>query len=238
METFDPLKETMNSDFLDIEETLAAMKPLEMSADLFARLDDAMCHAHETAEAEEEVDIAEELSDLMPSAMSPELFARLDDAMARWHETVPVEEKVIPLNQEDVEKAKKESSWLGWKSAAAVALFGGTMALMSTGTVEQNTAPVMVSHPANLNSVSSRPSVSLSDNHPNIIPASTFRPGGAQSDILSAENRGVVWTQNGQAVQCIELKVSDQVQFKNQNGEQLTIQKPKTQIFLFPIKVD
>lgn len=232
----------MNSDIQNIEEILTELEPQPLSADLLARLDHAMSQADEIEESpdissEEELDISLKLSELDPCPISSELILRLDHAMSRWHESVPLEEKVVALNQEQVNKPSS-SHWLGWKSAAAVAILGVSMAFL-TGERPEAHSPDIVRNEAIMLSPSEKNIVGTSVQDPNIRPASyTFRPRHSQADFVGATERGLLRTQDGQVLRCVELKVNNKFKFKNARGETITVQAPRTQLFLSPLTVD
>lgn len=230
METFN---EVMELDTTQLEEELKALKPVALSDGLLDRFDLAMLE--QTGEREEEKIIVascdpqlaaleESLKDLVPYGIPEDMISRLDEAMSRWHEEVPVEEKVVPMHIE-IEPARRESSWLGLRSVAAVGLLGAGLAFMmsepqASSVAETQKIPVT-------NVVDSR----------QVTPV-VFTSNNARSSVVSANDHGVVWTRTGSPVRCTEVHVRNRVFFVNEKGQKIILELPKREMRFTPVKFD
>lgn len=161
--------------------------------------------------------LEETLRGLEPYGVPEDMIARLDEAMSRWHEEVPLEEKVISIYPNEV---KERSSWLGLRSVAAVALLGAGVAFLPTRPA--STAGATVQRIPVLSNGKTSPAI--------------FTPENARSSVVSANDRGVVWTKKGQPLRCFEVRVNNELQFVNERGEKLILEQPKTEVRFIPVK--
>jgi|GEM_PF-513609 len=243
METSERITTHMDSDIHTLEESLTQLNPQPLSADLLGRLDSAMTQAATSTAPSEDLftesdsDLIKLLEGLTPSQTSPDLISRMDRAMANWHESVPVEEKVI-----EMKRSPKSENFLGWKSAAAVAALGAVMAFTTTGEQSSGVNEIVngmegISSPG-LNGL--EPELARSHSR-NIRPASydgAFKQHESRTELIDSTERGLLWAPDGSLLGCLEVKVTSQLDFRNDRGEGLVIKKPGTKIILKPLKVD
>ena len=220
----------MDQDLTRLEAELASLKPLALPDEFLSKLDGAMVEAaEEVAQPAEEVIVAmsdpelleleEGLRMLSPNGMPEDLIARLDQAMQRWHEEVPVEEKVIPMRpREDA-----RSGWFGLRSVAAVGILGGAMAFMWTGG-----KPV--------GDLANAPRIPVLTN--GAVTPAAFVSRDARSSVVSANDHGLVWTKGGQALRCLEVEVNNSLEFVNEDGDLLIIERPNREVRFVPAKFD
>lgn len=220
----------MESSSIVLETELKALVPTPMPMALLDRLDGAMsAAATEVSESGNKIieasahnglsSLEEGLRGLVPFGVPEDMISRLDEAMSRWHEEVPVEEKIISIHQE---KKEKRAHWVGLRSVATVALLGAGVALLPhdfSGSPAATTQRIPV----------------LTNG--NNLPA-VFTPDDARASVVSANDRGVVWTKNGQPLRCVEVRVNNEVQFVNERGEKLILEQPKTEVRFTPVKFD
>lgn len=216
-----------------VEETLKAMQPSPLSGRLLDRLAGAMDEAGSRVEDRpsdrilhptlngELADLEETLRELLPHGMPENMIGRLDEAMSRWHEKVPVEEKVVPLIQV-TERSSKVSFRPRWRAVAAVALMGVGAAFLTS----QN--------PADPSLTKKRIPVSVEADSTPVV----FTPDDARSLVLATNDHGVVWTENGLPVRCLEREVKKEVSFTGERGEQLTIARPVREVMFMVEKLD
>lgn len=165
-------------------------------------------------------DIEAELAKLTPQGMPDDILARMDEAMCRWHESVPVEEKVISLNES---VAPNQGAMFQWRSVAAVALFGASAALYFTnGNSADATNPVTTQSAMQAGTVSN----------------ATFIPRQAKAEVVGYQDRGYVTSPSGQTLQAVGVKVSNQVHFRNANGDRVKLEKPSMEVIFVPLDVD
>ena len=220
----------MEINSITLENELKKLAPASLPDSLLDRLDDAMTTvAAEIAAPEEKIIVAssdtelsaleESLRGLVPYGVPEDMISRLDDAMARWHEEVPVEEKIVAINPDIVDR---RSSWLGVRSVAAVA-------------VPVACAPFLSSNPF------SQPEP-VAERIPDLTNGNTapvvFTPRDARASVVSAKDHGVVWTKGGQPLRCLEVRMSNELQFVNERGEKLIIGQPKREVTFTPVKFD
>ena len=185
--------------------------------------------ADEVAESVEEVIVAtsdpelleleEGLRMLSPNGMPDDLIARLDQAMQRWHESVPVEEKVISMHPPE----PVVSGWFGLRSVAAVGILGAAMAFLWNG-----------GKPAE--DLAGAPRIPVLTN--GAVNPAAFVSRDAKASVVSANDHGVVWTKNGQAVRCLEVEVKNSLEFVNEDGDLLIIERPNREVRFVPVKFD
>ena len=220
----------MDFDSTQLETELRQLTPVSLTGSLLDRLDTAMSAAFEEAPiAEEKVIVAssdtelsaleEGLRGLVPYGVPEDMIAQLDEAMSSWHEEVPVEEKIVPIAPQP---ERQTSSWFGLRSVAAVSLLGAGVAFITSG---QPRNPV----------AGSRRIPDLTNG--NTAPA-VFTPKDARASVVSANDHGVIWTKSGRPVRCLEVHVSNKVQFVNERGEKLTVEQPKREVRFTPVKFD
>ncbi|MEJ6718636.1 MAG: hypothetical protein ACJAT6_001435 [Akkermansiaceae bacterium] len=213
-----------------LEKQLKELIPISLPESLLTRLDIAMASASdEVATPEEKVIVAssdteltaleEGLRGLVPYGAPENIISRLDEAMSRWHEEVPVEEKIVSIAPQP---ERQTSSWLGFRSVAAVGLLGVGVAFITSGRPQ---SPI----------VQSQKIPDLTNG--NTAPA-VFTPKDARASVVSANDRGVIWTKSGQPVRCLEVHVNNKVQFVNERGDKLIVEQPKREVRFTPIPVD
>ncbi len=216
-----------------VEETLKSMQPSPLSGPLLDRLAGAMDEVgrrvedrpsepilHPTLNGELAA-LEETLRELLPHGMPENMIGRLDDAMSRWHEKVPVEEKVVPLTPV-AGRSPRGGFRPGWRAVAAVALMGVGAAF------------VTLQDPADPSLVKKRIPVSV-ENEPTPV---VFTPDDARSLVLATNDHGVVWTENGLPVRCLEREVKKELSFTGERGEQLTIARPVREVMFMVEKLD
>jgi hypothetical protein len=217
-----------------IEEELKKLSPVSLSGSLLDRLDTAMSvAADETSTVEEKIIVAssdtnlsaleESLRGLVPYGVPEDMISKLDEAMSRWHEEVPESEKVVPIHPQIV---PRRSSWLRLRSVAAVGILGAGVAFLTGG---NQPAPVA-------DSIAGDQSIPILTNG-YTVPA-VFTPHDARSSVVRANDHGVVWTEGGNPVRCLEVHVNNEVQFINERGEKLTIEQPKREVRFMSVKTD
>ncbi|MDC0302631.1 hypothetical protein OAL23_00525 [bacterium] len=220
----------MEINSITLENELKKLTPAPLPDSLLDRLDDAMTTvAAEIAAPEEKIIVAssdtelsaleEGLRGLVPYGVPEDMISRLDDAMARWHEEVPVEEKIVAIHPDIVDR---RSSWVGVRSVAAVAVLGAGAAILSSNPFSQP-EPVAERIPDLTNG--------------NTAPV-VFTPKDARASVVSAKDHGVVWTKGGQPLRCLEVQMSNELQFVNERGEKLIIGQPKREVTFTPVKFD
>ncbi len=243
----------MHSDIHTPEESLAQLKPQPLSEELLARLDDAMCAAsssenHITStKAEKEPSLEEILEHLQPAPASAELLDRLDSAMSRWHESVPIEEKIVTLSsdsQTQPQPKKERKPWIGWKSAAAVAALGVSMAFVSEHRVTDPAENV-----ANSSEISSGAIIQPARLIPANAQAHQLQSARIQrasynftqqdANFVGLSERGLMVAEDGKIYRCIEATFNDQYRFQAASTDgTLTIEKPRREIILEPVVAD
>ncbi|YCM45904.1 hypothetical protein V2O64_07735 [Verrucomicrobiaceae bacterium 227] len=220
----------MDQDLTKLEAELARLKPMALPNDFLSRLEGVMEEAaDEVALPREEVIVAtsdpalaeleEGLRMLSPHGMPDDLISRLDQAMQRWHEDVPVEEKVIPMHPVE----ETGGGWFGIRSVAAVGILGAAMAFMWTGGKPAEDLAGVQRIPVLTNGA--------------VAPAA-FVSRDASASVVSANDHGVVWTKDGQALRCLEVQVNNSLEFVNANGERITLEKPNREVRFVPAKFD
>lgn len=220
----------MDQDLTRLEAELASLKPMALTGDFLLRLDEAMVEAaDEAAQPIKEVIVAtsdpelleleEGLKMLSPHGMPDDLISRLDQAMQRWHEEVPVEEKVVPM----CPAAKVGSAWFGIRSVAAVGILGAAMAFVWNGDTPSD-------------EVTKAPRIPVLTN--GAVTPTAFVSRDARASVVSANDHGLVWTKGGQALRCLEFEVNNSLEFVNENGDLLIIEKPNREVRFVPAKFD
>lgn len=222
----------MDAEVTVVEETLKAMKPSSLSGPLLDRLAGAMEQAcageeqtadniiHPTLNGELAA-LEETLRELVPHGMPENMIGRLDNAMARWHEKVPVEEKVVPL-MPAAEEPRRASFRPGLRAVASVALMGVGAAFLTTHDPEGSAL------------TKKRIPVSVGADPTPVV----FTPGDARSLVVATNDHGVVWTENGLPVRCLEREVKKEVSFTSERGEKLTIARPVRELMFTVEKLD
>lgn len=220
----------MDQELTRLEAELASLKPLALTADFLLRLDDAMVEAaDEVARPAGEVivptsdpellELEEGLRMLSPNGIPDDLISRLDQAMQRWHEEVPVAEKVVPMRP----AADSGSAWFGLRSVAAVGILGAAMAFMWNGDKPSD-------------DVANAPRIPVLTN--GAVTPAAFVSRDARASVVSANDHGLVWTKGGQALRCLEFEVNNSLEFVNENGDLLVIEKPNREVRFVPAKFD
>ena len=70
-----------------------------------------------------------------------------------------------------------------------------------------------------------------------VTPAA-FVSRDARASVVSANDHGLVWTKGGQALRCLEFEVNNSLEFVNENGDLLVIEKPNREVRFVPAKFD
>ncbi len=228
-------RKLMDFENTKIEEQLKELVPGGLSEALLDRLDAAMFAAAIGIEAPAPVEekiivtssdpelsaIEERLRDLEPYGVPENMISRLDEAMCRWHEDVPVEEKVVSIHPKSEQQSR---SWIGLRSAAAVALLGAGMAFYVGGPEPT------------LDTVTHKQRIPiLSDGNTSLA---VFTPDNARASVISANDHGVIWTKAGKPVHCTEIHLTNRLRFVNEKGESLILEQPKREVRFTPVKFD
>lgn len=191
--------------------------------------------------------LEQDLGKLSPLGMPDDLLARLDEAMCRWHETVPEQEKVItfkpatsatgtqvivPTTQSKATRSARLFPRLA--SAAAVAALG----VLSANFYLKNESGA----PSTANSDFQSANISqasISERDPLTQTSQTnFLPVSATTDVVNAADRGIIYMPNGQAARCLAIHYQDHIEYRNEKGELLKLNKPDLKIIYLPLKTD
>lgn len=167
--------------------------------------------------------IEAELAKMSPHSVPENLVARLDEAMCHWHESVPVEEKIISLG----ESVPVSQSWFQWRSAAAVAFLGAAAAVYFSG----NNQPA-----EHVPVVQQR--IIFGDQGGGGVSNATFTPRGARAKVVGYQDRGYIKNSSGQTLRAVAVKVSNQVDYKNANGDHAKVEKPTMEWIFVPVQSD
>lgn len=215
-----------------IENELRKITPVGLSGALLDRFSDAMEEAAAEVREEQnkvvEARLDDELSSLesslrrlVPHGMPENMISRLDEAMSRWHEKVPLNEKIVPLKS--LNKTRKRSVRPGWGAVAAMVVTGAGAALLTSEKADPARAATQ------------RLPVRTESNTAPVV----FTPGDARASVVSANDRGILWTEDGRPVRCVEVELQNEVHFKNPLGEKLVFAEPKKrEVILKPVKFD
>lgn len=185
--------------------------------------------------------LEEELGKLSPLGMPEDLLTRLDQAMCRWHESVPAEEKIVSMSElshlpSQIAESPAHRSQLFPRlaSAAAVAALGIFSAHIYFENESRTSGSTLadIHHPASPHS-----------SHFNQIPASglnsaNFTPVSATTDVVGTADRGIVYLANGQPARCLAIHYQDQLEYRNDKGELLKLNKPELKVIYIPLKTD
>ena len=168
-------------------------------------------------------EIEAELAKIRPHGMPEDLVSRLDEAMCRWHESVPIEEKVIALGKASPSK----QSWFQWRSVAAVALLGSAAAVYFSSE-QQSARSIPVTQQRMIPENQGGAGVSRA----------IFTPRGARAKVVGYQDRGYIKNSSGQTLRAVAVKVSNQVDYKNANGDHAKFEKPTMEWIFVPVQSD
>jgi len=228
----------LSEDLLELEQQLGRLMPMNISAELFSRLEcsmtDAGDHTLSALESFEKLEI--HLQQIAPSTMPGNMIERMVSAMDNWHERVPVEEKLVDFDTgyQSRKKARKRYGLGMLSSAAAVAILGAVTALMMTGFLKK--APtadsVAKAYPGN----------SLL-NESNLVFAGSSKSG---EDLLKQESlthkitntidQGVVLAGQNMPHRCIRVEYVDRVKVRAADGREVMITRPGVEYVLIPVE--
>ncbi|MGE9268672.1 MAG: hypothetical protein ACQKBY_11290 [Verrucomicrobiales bacterium] len=175
-----------------------------------------------------------ELGKLSPCGMPDDLLARLDEAMCRWHEKVPLEEKIVPLQSRPAPAAApaRPRRLPQLAAAATVTLLGVVSANHFFSQRRPATLADTPLPPASQVSPASAPEAGLSK------AGTTFTPKSARTDIVGTADRGLVFLPNGQAARAVAIHYQDELEYANEHGESLKINKPELKLIYLPVETD
>ncbi len=230
----------------DMESRLIEMQPAPLHGDLLDRLDRAMIQAYKEGESSKDLsleDLELTLKHLAPSGLGEGFLSRMDSAMQDWQEEGEREAKIVPFSAEEKEAQPEKQGRLFWRfaSVAAVALFGGVVALVMTG---EDTAvlPSVAQYPA---SNTSDPLISSTNlqQHSSLLQRSGSSPthpiqltkSTANRNIIGVSSEGVRKNHADEPCRCIRVEYIDIIELLNSEGKRIKIEEPKVEYLYIPI---
>lgn len=209
------------------EQALGALQPAGLDDAFLSRLT-ACAEQTDAVLSGDEILFGAQLQKIQPrgisAAMNAELMAAIGDL------PFAVDEKIVLFN-----KSKLASPRSGGKTgnifrfniaaAAAVAILGSIAALMlPDNSVEKS------------NTVASSPSVESVT--PPVSLSSNFAPASYNRNLSNTQDEGVVWQNPNQPHRVLRLSYTDKVTMKNEKGEMIQVEQPRTEYVLIPEKID
>lgn len=161
----------------------------------------------------------EELERLAPAGLPDGLIARMEAAMAGWQDVEGAEEKVVPFPVAEELKAEGGANRSFWAAAAAVALLGAVVALFLPG--QSTPSREAAQSPASRD-----------------YAAVAFEPTHLDRNIVQASDGGLVFTKDDRPHRVMRIEYVDRIEFRNEAGEELHVQKPSVNLVLIPVRTD
>ncbi len=247
----------MKEEMKNLEGELIKLEPEPLSEALYLRLNQAMQRAHQEATTSQELSLEEleqTLEKLAPSGLSHGFLSRMDTAMQEWQEEGEKEAKIVPFSGEQASNTEPAETWRSqpqgqqagrfwnYASVAAVALFGGLLAL---------TLPEQ-----SQNSPSSAPQLSRVDQSDRIVSSTALAKGreerqvtkssqlhpvqltrsSADRNIIGISSEGVRKNHHDQPCRCLKVEYVDVIEMRNSDGKQIKIEEPKIEYLYIPIE--
>ena len=220
-------------ELVEIENALSNLVPSALSPDLVDELAGSLDDQSDVCLDDEGLnDLERHLDQISPTTMRTDVLARMIKAMDSWHEHVPVEEKVVAFKgqQTDQPELLSKSSRGMWAAAATVALLGAVTALMlpvlSPGdgdSVVENQVPVNSGSPDLY-------ALGKSDTGSALVASDTL-----SHRVINTADRGIVMSGNEMPHRCIRLDGMETIKLEDENGREVTIDRPSVQYVLIPV---
>lgn len=251
----------MKEEIGNVECQLMELAPAPLSEALHACLDHAMQQAYQEASLSDELSLEEleqTLGKLAPSGLSHGFLSRMDTAMQEWQEEGEKEAKIVPFSkaEESNLECSMEQKNLGGKrqtrvfwnyaSVAAVALFGGLLALtlpeqnqISPGIITQavekdksdrSSASAVASTTIGMGVGGSRAAA------PSQLHSVQLTGSSADRNIVGISSEGVRNNHHDQPCRCLKVDYVDVIEMRNSEGKQIKIEEPKVEYLYIPIE--
>lgn len=217
------------SDNKELEQALKDLLPLTLDEDFLTRLDEA-ANDQLIPLSEAELRFEDSLRSHSPAGLPAEFLKALEGVVADVpfpiNGNILLFPKAAPAAAHTQQKTRRTPMWA---AAAAVALIGGTTALLlpnhsASGTsapIAQQTSRATPTTPA-----------SAPNNQTN------FSPYIMNTTFSDAKDEGVSWHQPGTPHRILKTTYIDQYTLKNEKGETITVEQPRTEYIFVPEKMD
>ena len=224
-------------DLLDLEQQLHELLPVNISSELFLRLETSMIgnegEISATVESFENLEI--HLENITPASMPSDMIDRMARAMDNWHEQVPVDEKLVAFNEGlGREKKTRKSYGLGmWSAAAAVALLGAFSALVMPNFTQDAKTVVTAETGKNAMQINSANLVTASSmaNNARLVQDSLSHK------VTNTSDQGMVLSGDKVPHRCIRVEYTDRVVVEGKDGRQMEINCPGVEYILIPVEM-
>lgn len=230
------MNQPLPPDLQELEQMLSSLVPCALDTDTADRLADVLpkesCLEADEAGLDE---LEKHLCQLTPVTMRTDVLSRMISAMDSWHEHIPVEEKVVAFSDEsqsEKENTQQPKSGNMVAAAAAVALLGAATALIAPSFFPEavdNPAVASIPSPAG-------PAVSLTGS----IDAKEawLVPDAMSHKVLNTSESSVVLTRDSVPHRCIRLDGVETIKIEDEDGREITINRPSVQYVLIPVETN
>lgn len=229
-------------DLLDLERKLHGLLPVDISSELFLRLETSMIGNEDqtsaTVESFEKLEI--HLEEITPATMPSDMIDRMARAMDNWHEQVPVDEKLVAFNEGLGRKKKARKSYgLGmWGAAAVVALLGALSALVIPN-LSQDAKPVIANTVVTTEAGTSRAQVNSAApvTASSMVNNTRLVQDSLSHKVTNTSDQGVVLSGDNIPHRCIRVDYTDRVVIESKDGRQMEINRPGVEYILIPVEM-
>lgn len=215
----------------ELERILSSLVPRALSPETEKSLATS-CSPDATDEGFDELEL--HLGQIAPATMRTDVLSRMIKAMDSWHEHVPVEEKVVPFSSQEIPQtqARKKSGGM-FAAAAAVALLGAASALVMPGIFSSEIDNGTVTHQQPFSNTGE---VTVSSQHDS--KQAWLVPDAMSHRVVNSADRGIVMTENQIPHRCIRLDSMDTIKIEDEDGREITIDRPSVQYVLIPVETN
>ena len=214
--------ESISSDTKELEQALRDLDPAALDQGFLARLG-AAAEGHLVILTEAEIRFEKSLAGHVPAVLSPEFMRSLESVVAGVQ--FPVNNKIVlfpktaPLQKRPAARRNRPM----WAAAAAVALIGGSAALLLPERAPGNST------------LARNPSTTTA---PSTSGPSNYTPYVFNTGFSDARDEGVSWHQADKPHRVVRVTYIDRITMKNAKGETFVVERPRTEVMLVPEKMD
>jgi hypothetical protein len=210
----------MEMNYKDLEQLIASLKPTGLSDCTLSRLEMAMCGRLDADASHAAVERS--LHAMAPRSLSDDTFEKLFCLIENV--AFPMNAKVVlfPVAHKqsaETQPVRRASFAKRITAIAAVATLGGLAALWT---------PVVGERKISSTETGVRPNFNQSG-----VVATNYG-----SDIETAADEGVIWTEDHQPRRVLRIQYQDRVLVRDQNGVERMLFLPREEVYVVPEKVD
>lgn len=229
------MNDSLPPELCELEQLLSSLSPQSLSDETSGRFALAceMMGKRNDSDAAGLDELEKHLGEITPATMRTDLLSRMIKAMDGWHEHVPVEEKLVLFPDQTSKPIQTQPKLKGVFAAAAVALLGAFTAFMITKTNTDESGIQGVSALQDIVNTNN-----LSESRKLSSKRAWLAPDAMSHRVVNTSDRGVMMAGDQSLHRCIRLDSLETIRIQDEDGREITIDRPVVQYVLLPVQTN